>query len=303
MYRLICLHGKKYSSPRDEIFAGDELSKIYGKLDCPSPQHTAKDCVFFEDEVEALATQYHPCPVCMREHYELWKAGRLMTHALRVELSPFYPGALREDDICTVFLANGVQRQLSTSETPDFPPYSSILAHTNYLIEHVEEGGYSYCWTCISDKMCELEEYQIEGDYCIVTLMDDAGRWGRVIVWDYVQDYVVHLTAAPFARCSTIFKGHVVSMCMAECSGELFNMASPGALNASVDKAGTPNRTLWYGAAPLGTVAPEYEPDLCLLPLSVPDGADDDPNCFDIRAEGGTLVFRAGTAECRLGSL
>ena len=54
---------------------------------------------------------------------------------------------------------------------------------------------------------------------------------------------------------------------------------------------------------PLGVIDPKYEPDLYLLPLPVPENANDDPNCFDIRAEGGTLVFRAGAAEYRLDSL
>ena len=53
----------------------------------------------------------------------------------------------------------------------------------------------------------------------------------------------------------------------------------------------------------VGDSGPEYEPDLCLLPLPVPDDAGDAPNRFDIRAVGGTLVFRAEAVGYRLDSL
>jgi methylphosphotriester-DNA--protein-cysteine methyltransferase len=33
--------------------------------------------VFFKDEQTALAAGYRPCAVCMREHYNLWKEGKL----------------------------------------------------------------------------------------------------------------------------------------------------------------------------------------------------------------------------------
>ena len=36
-----------------------------------------KNRVFFKDEQTAYAAGYRPCAVCMREHYKLWKEGKL----------------------------------------------------------------------------------------------------------------------------------------------------------------------------------------------------------------------------------
>lgn len=55
---------------------------------------------------------------------------------------------------------------------------------------------------------------------------------------------------------------------------------------------------LWYSAVPLERNDPTYEPDLLPLSLSAEGLAGED--CFDISAEGKTVVFRAGDAESRV---
>jgi len=60
---------------------GNRVSKIYGRLDCPSAIRAlargyARRRVFFADEATAIAAGYRPCAVCMREAYLRWKGER-----------------------------------------------------------------------------------------------------------------------------------------------------------------------------------------------------------------------------------
>ncbi len=58
----------------------------------------------------------------------------------------------------------------------------------------------------------ELARFKIQSDYCIANLLAENGQWGRVIVWDYTRNCAVHLTSAPFARCSTAFGRQVLTL-------------------------------------------------------------------------------------------
>ena len=86
MYKLIGADGKQYLSEEPGTLGGHRGQKLYGRLDCPSALRAIarptgatyiKNRVFFKDEQTALAAGYRPCAVCMREHYNLWKAGKL----------------------------------------------------------------------------------------------------------------------------------------------------------------------------------------------------------------------------------
>ena len=90
MYKLIGKDGKEHLSEQKGQLGGHRKLKIYGRLDCPSAlRHIAagryvQHRVFFADEITALSAGYRPCGICMKEHYNLWKGDRLMTHALEV---------------------------------------------------------------------------------------------------------------------------------------------------------------------------------------------------------------------------
>ena len=86
MYKLIGPDGKQYLSEEPGALGGQRGQKLYGRLDCPSALRAiarptgatyVKNRVFFKDEQTALAAGYRPCAVCMREHYNLWKEGKL----------------------------------------------------------------------------------------------------------------------------------------------------------------------------------------------------------------------------------
>ena len=86
MYKLIGPDGKQYLSEEPGALGGHRGQKLYGRLDCPSARRAiarptgatyVKNRVFFKDEQTALAAGYRPCAVCMREHYNLWKEGKL----------------------------------------------------------------------------------------------------------------------------------------------------------------------------------------------------------------------------------
>lgn len=121
MYKLIGKDGKEYLSEQKGQFGGHRKMKIYGRLDCPSAlRHIAagqyvSHRVFFADEATALSAGYRPCGVCMKEHYNLWKGGRLMTHAL--EIVP----VLNESAVCSVRQANGETRSLTADKLRDTP--------------------------------------------------------------------------------------------------------------------------------------------------------------------------------------
>ena len=86
MYKLIGPDGKQYLSEEPGALGGHRGQKLYGRLACPSALRAiarptgatyVKNRVFFKDEQTALAAGYRPCAVCMREHYNLWKEGKL----------------------------------------------------------------------------------------------------------------------------------------------------------------------------------------------------------------------------------
>ena len=78
-YKLIGKDGKEYLSDDPGTFEGHRKLKIYGRLDCPSTlRHIAKGNyvkyrVFFADEESAIAAEYRPCGICMKEEYRKWK--------------------------------------------------------------------------------------------------------------------------------------------------------------------------------------------------------------------------------------
>ena len=82
IYKLIGPDGKPYESTVPGTLGGHRKNKGYGRLDCPSALHWiakgyyVKHRVFFADEATAIAAEYRPCAVCMKEHYALWKQAQ-----------------------------------------------------------------------------------------------------------------------------------------------------------------------------------------------------------------------------------
>lgn len=86
LYRLLDENGREYLSEQKGTLGGNGKAKIYGRLDCPAALR-AISCptkavyiesrVFFSDEKTAFVAGYRPCGTCMREHYKLWKEGKL----------------------------------------------------------------------------------------------------------------------------------------------------------------------------------------------------------------------------------
>lgn len=188
MYKLIGKDGKEYLSETKGQFGGHRKLKIYGRLDCPSALryiaagYYVQHRVFFADELTALAAGYRPCGVCMKEHYHLWKGGRLMNHALQV--TP----VLTQSTICVVHLANGSTKSLDTEKLQDTP-----------IPEQITEG---------------IEDYRmkIEGDYCLIVLTAESYQWGYTLVWDYVRDKLLHLSNTSYALSATVFGSKVVNL-------------------------------------------------------------------------------------------
>ena len=188
MYKLIGKDGKEYLSEQTGQFGGHRKMKIYGRLDCPSAlRHIAAGQyvphrVFFADEATALSAGYRPCGVCMKEHYNLWKGGRLMTHAL--EIVP----VLNESAVCSVRQANGETRSLTADKLRDTP-----------IPDELGEGI----------ENCRMK---IEGDTCVIILTSHSGQWGYTMVWDYGQDRLLHLTNTPFAVAAAVVGSQIATM-------------------------------------------------------------------------------------------
>jgi len=91
MYKLIDEHGQEYLSPEKGTLGGNGKDKVYGRLDCPTALSFIERYrngytdyrVFFKDEATAIAAGYRPCGNCMREHYKLWKEGRIIPGNLK----------------------------------------------------------------------------------------------------------------------------------------------------------------------------------------------------------------------------
>lgn len=252
MYKLIGKDGKEYFSEQKGQFGGHRELKIYGKLDCPSALryiaagHYIQHRVFFADEETALAAGYRPCSVCMKDHYRLWKVGRLATHALNV--TPI----LNEATICSVRLANGDTKSFATNRLKDTP-----------IPEQVKDG---------------IEDYRmkIEGDNCIIVLTAEKYQLGYTLVWDYVQDKLVHLINTPYAVSATVFGSDVVNMYLVQYWGHPAD--------------------LWYSVAPLELIDVDHEPEKVLLSIS-PDESVTNSSCCEVFQQKGKLFFRAGNQE------
>ena len=87
LYKLMDENGQEYLSPEKGTLGGNGKDKIYGRLDCPSANATLRGQygdvyvqhrVFFKDEATAIAAGFRPCGNCMKEHYKLWKAGKII---------------------------------------------------------------------------------------------------------------------------------------------------------------------------------------------------------------------------------
>jgi methylphosphotriester-DNA--protein-cysteine methyltransferase len=69
------------------LLGGHRLTKIYGRLDCPSALRAiarggyVRHRVFFADEAAAIGAGYRPCARCMTERYKEWKANASTTAA------------------------------------------------------------------------------------------------------------------------------------------------------------------------------------------------------------------------------
>ena len=61
------------------LLGGHRLTKIYGRLDCPSALRAiarggyVRHRVFFADEAAAIGAGYRPCARCLPERYRDWK--------------------------------------------------------------------------------------------------------------------------------------------------------------------------------------------------------------------------------------
>ena len=86
MYKLMGADGEIYLSPEKGLLGGNGNQKIYGRLDCGSALNAIKKYgdfyprhrVFFKDEATAIAAGFRPCGNCMKAHYRLWKAGKII---------------------------------------------------------------------------------------------------------------------------------------------------------------------------------------------------------------------------------
>lgn len=92
MYKLMDENGHEYLSPEKGSLGGNGNLKIYGRMDCPSANATLRGKyreayishrVFFKDEATAIAAGFRPCGNCMREHYKLWKEGKIIPGNLK----------------------------------------------------------------------------------------------------------------------------------------------------------------------------------------------------------------------------
>lgn len=84
-YRLIDPDGAPYSSSRPGTLGGHRVTRVYGRLDCPSARRAIDDGgytrhrIFFADESTAVAAGYRPCARCLPDRYREWK--RVMSAA------------------------------------------------------------------------------------------------------------------------------------------------------------------------------------------------------------------------------
>lgn len=94
----------------------------------------------------------------------------------------------------------------------------------------------------VQEDSLESARLQIDGDLCIINLLAADGQWGRTIVWDYMQDRVIHLTNTPFVQDSVIQDGKVRNRY------EVAYWGHPA--------------DYWHSEEPLELCDPSYEPEL-----------------------------------------
>ena len=81
-YTLIRPDGRAYRSPDPGTLGGQQRSKSYGRLDCPTALSWitkgkyVEHRVFFADEDVAVAAGYRPCGNCLRPKYREWLANQ-----------------------------------------------------------------------------------------------------------------------------------------------------------------------------------------------------------------------------------
>ena len=127
-----------------------------------------------------------------------------------------------------------------------------------------------------------IENYQmkIEGGNCVITLTAEQGQWGYTVVWDYTQDKLVHLTNTPFASFATVLDSKVVVVYLVQYWGHPAD--------------------LWYSAAPLELVDPNYEPEMFPLDMALDDSVKDPANFFadfKVCQKDRKVFFRTGKQE------
>ncbi len=205
-YKLVGADNQTYDSDTKGQFGGHRKLKIYGRLDCPSALrhikngHYTQHRVFFQDEQTALAAGYRPCGVCMKEHYRLWKEGKLMGHALTVR------PVLNDEIICSVRLADGSEKFFSADKLGNCQ-----------IMEKLRNG-------------IEYSHMEISGNYCIILLSDEKSQWGYTVVWDYVRDRLVHLANTPYVIASAIVDSRIVNLYLVQYWGhpaDLWYSVSP----------------------------------------------------------------------------
>jgi hypothetical protein len=71
-----------YDSDDKGALGGHSKQLVYGRLDCPVAlslirrgKFKTEYRVFFKDAETARACGYRPCGACLRDQYNIWKAG------------------------------------------------------------------------------------------------------------------------------------------------------------------------------------------------------------------------------------
>lgn len=81
-WRLVGADGRLFDSPVPGTLGGHRLTRVYGRLDCPSALRAiarggyVRHRVFFADQETALAAGYRPCARCLPEAYAWWRSGQ-----------------------------------------------------------------------------------------------------------------------------------------------------------------------------------------------------------------------------------
>lgn len=99
-----------------------------------------------------------------------------MNHAMKVV------PVLNDNYICSVQLIDGTIRYFSTEQLKD-----------SQVLEKLRDGIEYYQMNIIDDK-------------CVIILLSENAQWGYTLVWDYVQDKLVHMTNTPYVVSSTVYK-------------------------------------------------------------------------------------------------